>query len=230
MKLLTTSALALFMFVLVGCADGNAPSPETDAVIANATNKVEANIEGMDCSGCSGAVVAAVEAIDGVEAASADVASGDVKVALSDDVDTDAKLLEIESVLAGLQDGKYTVKTITATYPANGEADLSEELNSNEPATEEPADEEPASDEQANASDEVFVTASYKVTGMDCSGCSSSIVEAVKAVDGVQKVEADHTTGAVSVAFEDKYDDKVKADEIKNVIAGLSDGKYTFNE
>ena len=51
MKLLAT-ALALCLFVIVGCAEGNAPSPEAAATIAEATNKVEANVTGMDCLGC----------------------------------------------------------------------------------------------------------------------------------------------------------------------------------
>lgn len=226
MKTLLTSALALCLLIAVGCAEGNAPDPAASAVIENATNKVEANIEGMDCSGCSSSVVAAVEAIEGVEAASADVASGDVKVALAEGADTDAKLLEIESVLQGLQEGKYTVKTITASYPANGEAEVSKEPVKEQPATEEPAAEEQAGSEQA---EEVFVFTSYKVTGMDCTGCSSQIASAVKAVDGVHKVEVDHTTGKVQVAFEDRFDDKRKTDEIKDLIAGLSDGKYTVS-
>ena len=224
MKLLTTSALALCLLVLVGCADGNAPDSEAAATISAATNKVEANITGMDCSGCSSSVVAAVEAIEGVEAASADVATGDVKVALTDDADAGAKLIEIEKVLAGLEDGKYKVKNITATHATEGKA-----IPTEAPPTEEPAAEEPAGDEQASAETELFVMASYKVSGMDCSGCSSSIVEAVKQVDGVQKVEADHKTGAVSVAFEDRFDDKRKTDEIKDLIGGLSDGKYTVS-
>lgn len=221
MKTLLTSALTLCLLIAVGCAEGNAPNAETEATIANATNKVELNIEGMDCSGCSGSVVAAVEAIEGVEAATADVASGDVAVALADGVDAATKGIEIEAVLQELQEGKYTVKSITASSPAEGEGTPSEEAPS----------EEPASDEQANAeSDEAFVFTSYKVTGMDCSGCSSQIVNAVKAVDGVQKVEADHATGKVEVAFDDRFDDKTKTDEVKAVIASLSDGKYTVSQ
>ena len=145
------------------------------------------------------------------------------KVALADDVDAGAKLLEIEAVLQELQEGKYKVKSITATYPANGEGTPTEEAPSEEPAVEEPAADEQASTEPA---EEAFVFTAYKVTGMDCSGCSSSIVEAVKAVDGVQTVKADHTTGKVEVAFDDRFDDKRKTDEIKDVIATLSDGKY----
>lgn len=227
MKLLATSALTLFLLIAVGCAEGNAPSSETKTILANATNKVEANIEGMDCSGCSSSVVAAVEAIDGVEAASADVASGDVKVALADDADTDAKLLEIEAVLQDLQEGKYTLKSISAWHnPENSEV-----TKPAPPASEEPAAEEATGDEQAGTEpvEEVFIFASYKVTGMDCSGCSSQIAKAVEQIDGVKQAEADHVTGAVKVSIEDRFDDKRKTDEIKDVIAALSDGKYTVS-
>lgn len=118
MKLFTTSALALCMLVLIGCAEGDATSPEAADKIANASNKVQANITGMDCTGCSSSVVAAVEAIDGVEAASADVASGDVTVALKDDADAEVAKAEVEKVIAELQDGKYTVKTIMVSTAA----------------------------------------------------------------------------------------------------------------
>jgi Cu+-exporting ATPase len=113
MKTLVTSAIALCLLVLVGCAEGNAPAP--DATITDATNKVEANITGMDCTGCSSSVAAAVKGIDGVKDCYADVKSGNVTVALADDADAEAKMLEVEKVIAGLSDGKYAIKTITVS-------------------------------------------------------------------------------------------------------------------
>lgn len=115
MKTLATSALALCLLVFVGCAEGNAPAPEAEAAITNATNKVEANVGGMDCTGCSGSIAAAVEGIDGVTGCLVDLKSGDVSVALADDVDGSAKMLEVEKVIQGLSDGKFTVNTITLT-------------------------------------------------------------------------------------------------------------------
>ena len=50
-------------------------------------------------------------------AASADVESGDVKVALSDDADAEAAKAEVEKVIAGLSDGKYSIQTITVSAP-----------------------------------------------------------------------------------------------------------------
>ena len=221
MKLLATTALTLCLILLVGCADDNAPSTETSATIANANNKVEANITGMTCSGCSGEVVAAVEDIDGVKAASADFETGDVKVALEDTADTDAKLKEIKSVLAGLSDGKYKVKTITATPPADSEPS----------PTQQPDNQKSAADEQAGSeATQASAYTSYNVTGMHCDACSSQITEAVKVVKGVKQVNADYKTGKVEVAFEDQVDDKVKTGEVKSVIAGLSSGRYTVNQ
>jgi copper chaperone CopZ len=225
MKLLATSALTLCLLIAVGCAEGNAPDPSAESVIANATNKVEANIEGMDCSGCSSAVVAAVKGVDGVEAASADVASGDVKVALKEDVDATEKLLEIESVLQELQEGKYTVKSITASHPADSEGTPTEE-----PATEEPAEEEPAEEEQASVETAEYFIASYAVKGMDCSGCSTEVAFAVEDIEGVSKAKADHKTGQVMVSYEEGVAAETKEQEVKDVITGLSDGKYSVTQ
>ena len=113
MKTLATSAIALCLLVMIGCAEGNAPAP--DAAITDATNKVQANITGMDCSGCSSSVAAAVKEIEGVKDCYADVKTGDVTVALNDDADAEAAKVEVEKVIAGLSDGKYTVKTIAVS-------------------------------------------------------------------------------------------------------------------
>lgn len=114
MKLLATSALALCLLVTVGCADSSAPTTDTAAAIENASNKVQANISGMDCTGCSGSVTAAVTGIDGVTACYVDLASGDVSVALADDADAEMKMDEIKTAITELSDGKFTVNTITA--------------------------------------------------------------------------------------------------------------------
>ncbi|MFK7788960.1 MAG: heavy-metal-associated domain-containing protein [Phycisphaeraceae bacterium] len=126
MKTLATTALALCLLVFIGCAEGNAPSPDTEAAITNATNKVEANVTGMDCSGCSSSIASAVEGIDDVTACKVDLKTGDVSVALTDDADGSAKLLEVEKVIQGLSDGKFTVNTITLTTD-NPETEVSPE-------------------------------------------------------------------------------------------------------
>ena len=218
MKLLTTSALALCLLVMIGCAEGNAPSADA-AAIENANNKVEASVTGMDCSGCSSQIESAVGDIKGVTAVTADFATGDVKVALEDNADAEAKKAEIEKVIAGLSEGKkYKVNTIEVST-----------TETDEPAKEEPATDEPAAEEQASAEDTSFEFTSYKVSGMDCSGCSTEVAFAVEDIEGVTKAEACHKSGKVMVAFEDGVTSEDKSEQIKTVIAGLSDGKYSVS-
>lgn len=121
MKSLATTAIALCMLVLIGCAEGTAPEPE--AAITEAANQVQANVSGMDCSGCSSSIAAAVEGIEGVTACQADAKTGDVQVALADNADAEATKAEIETVIAGLSDGKFTVNTIAVSTTANDHAD-----------------------------------------------------------------------------------------------------------
>lgn len=212
MKLLLAPALALCLAV-IGCAE-TGPS-EPSAEITAATNKVEATVEGMDCSGCTGEVCAAVEQIAGVTGAHADLKTGKVSVALADDADAEAAKAEVEKVIAGLSDGKYTVNTINAISP-NQDA--------------EPADAEGDTDtEPVSRIDEstVYTVASYKVDGIHCAGCSGEIESAVEQVAGVNSVKADHKTGTVVVAYDENTDEGAKSKEVKALIAGLSDGKYT---
>ena len=220
MKLLALSALAL-CFAIVGCGE-SASGPDAD--IMAATNKVEANVQGMTCSGCTGQVCSAIEnKVAGVTGAYADLKTGTVTIALEDDADTQAAAKEIETLIAGLSKGKYTVSDVKAI--------TADDAPATDETTDEPADEQaPADDaDQANATDQdsIYILASYKVKGMTCDGCSGEVEEAVKQIAGVQTVKADHSIGTVVVKFDDRFDDKVKTDEIKDLIAGLSDGKYT---
>lgn len=230
--LLALPALALCL-MLTACADSTTPAP--DAEITEAANKVEANITGMTCTGCSGQVCDAVEKVAGVTKAWADPKTGQVTVALEDDADTDAALKEVQATIIGLSDGKYSINEIA--YVSSQTKACAEGCTKDcckTPAEDAPAEDaatdERATEEQAGTeSTEAFVFTSYKVSGMDCSGCSSQIVKAVEQVDGVKQIEADHVTGAVKVSIEDRFDDKVKTDEIKDLIAGLSNGKYTVS-
>ena len=55
-----------------------------------------------------------------------------------------------------------------------------------------------------------------RVDGMTCGGCSSSVEQALKKVDGVMEVEATHgTKGTVRVKYDDQ---KVGLAKIKQVI------------
>ena len=56
-----------------------------------------------------------------------------------------------------------------------------------------------------------------KITGMSCSGCENRVQNALKNIDGVEEVEADHTTGTVKITAKDE----VSEDAIKEKITDL---------
>ena len=49
-----------------------------------------------------------------------------------------------------------------------------------------------------------------KVEGMHCTGCENRIQNAVSLIEGVTKVQADHTNGEVKVTMEKEVLDQVK--------------------
>ena len=49
------------------------------------------------------------------------------------------------------------------------------------------------------------------VEGMACTGCEENVTSAVSGVDGVQRVEADHESGSVSVTADEENRDDVEA-------------------
>lgn len=212
MKLLAAAALSLSL-ALVGCGESNVNKPDPN--LFTQANTATTKVEGMTCSACEGAVCSAIQKLDGVAAVTADAKTGEVKIALKE-----GATLDLEAVKKAVTDGSA------------GEFKVTGDLKLPEPATpaQDPANNEPAPDDQAGIeTDKPSVFVSYKVSGMDCAGCSSQIVKAVEQIDGVQKAQADHATGSVQVAFDDRFDDKKKTDEIKDLIAGLSDGKYTVS-
>lgn len=56
-----------------------------------------------------------------------------------------------------------------------------------------------------------------KVQGIKCGGCENRIKNALKAIEGVKEVEADHTTGTVNI----KTKGKINIEEIKEKINNL---------
>jgi copper chaperone len=46
------------------------------------------------------------------------------------------------------------------------------------------------------------ITETLRVEGMSCGGCEDNIRRALTTIDGVEAVEADHTTDTVRVTFE----------------------------
>ncbi|MFC6824536.1 heavy-metal-associated domain-containing protein [Halopelagius fulvigenes] len=58
---------------------------------------------------------------------------------------------------------------------------------------------------------------SIDVSGMSCNGCERNVENALKNVDGVRRVEADHEAGTVEIVVEDDVND----DDLGTVIHGV---------
>jgi mercuric transport protein len=63
----------------------------------------------------------------------------------------------------------------------------------------------------------VTKTATIRVEGMHCKMCSASVTKALKATDGVEKVEVSHETGVAVVQYDDQ---KVTEAKLREVING----------
>lgn len=48
------------------------------------------------------------------------------------------------------------------------------------------------------------------VEGMSCTGCEQTVTNAVKQVDGVRRVEADHDAGSVEVTAEEGHERAIR--------------------
>ena len=218
--MIVAPALALtFSLGLIGCAES---SSGPDAAIAQASNKVQANIAGMDCGGCTSSVCTAVEQVAGVTGAHADLKTGKLTVALEDGADAEAAAKEIETVVAGLSKGKFTISDITTTTATDDAAPAEDDAD---PAQEPAEDAEQASTVEHET--HLVSAHTYKVDGMDCTGCSGSIEEAVQQIAGVKNVKANHEDGLVVIAYDSTIDEEAKEKEVKAVIAALSGGKFT---
>ncbi|MEM6507141.1 MAG: copper ion binding protein, partial [Planctomycetota bacterium] len=116
-------------------------------------------------------------------------------VALADDADSEAAKAEIEKVIAGLSDGKFTVENIivsTATVEEDqGESQGSEGETEASETTEET---------QADAAGGGTV---FTVAGMSCNACSDKVTKAVSEIEGVESVSVCHKSGKCSVVGAD---------------------------
>lgn len=65
------------------------------------------------------------------------------------------------------------------------------------------------------------VTRNLHVGGMSCGGCETAVVDALRDVDGVERAEADHETGRVTIEGE--------ADDA-DVRAAVEEAGYTLEE
>jgi copper chaperone len=60
-------------------------------------------------------------------------------------------------------------------------------------------------------------TVTIRVEGMRCGNCSSSVAKALKATDGVEKVEVSHEKGEAVIQYDDQ---KVTEAKLREVING----------
>lgn len=56
-----------------------------------------------------------------------------------------------------------------------------------------------------------------KVEGMVCSGCENRVQNALKTIDGVESVNANHTTGTVIVTSKEEVSEKVMKEKIEDI-------------
>ena len=57
----------------------------------------------------------------------------------------------------------------------------------------------------------------FKVEGMMCTGCENRIQNAVKNMNGIKSVKADHTTGTVKIEAEDGIEESKIKEKIENI-------------
>ena len=56
-----------------------------------------------------------------------------------------------------------------------------------------------------------------KVEGMVCNGCENRVKNALMDINGVEKVEASHIAGTVTVTVSDNVEEKVLKDKIEDI-------------
>lgn len=56
-----------------------------------------------------------------------------------------------------------------------------------------------------------------KVEGMVCNGCENRVQNALKTIDGVEKVVANHTNGTVALILKDEVKENVMKEKIEDI-------------
>ena len=56
-----------------------------------------------------------------------------------------------------------------------------------------------------------------KVEGMVCNGCENRVQNALKTIDGIENVVADHNTGTVTVTANSSVDEKTMKEKIEDI-------------
>ena len=63
-----------------------------------------------------------------------------------------------------------------------------------------------------------------KVEGMVCNGCENRIQNALKNIDGVENVVANHTTGIVTVTSKDEVQENAIKEKIEDIGFEIKEG------
>ena len=56
-----------------------------------------------------------------------------------------------------------------------------------------------------------------KVQGMVCNGCENRVQNALKTIEGVEKVVANHTNGTVTVNLKNEIDENILKEKIQDI-------------
>ncbi len=56
-----------------------------------------------------------------------------------------------------------------------------------------------------------------KVEGMVCGGCENRVKNALKTIDGIENVLADHTSGTVTITSTDEVTENVMKEKIEDI-------------
>lgn len=56
-----------------------------------------------------------------------------------------------------------------------------------------------------------------KVQGMVCNGCENRVQNALKNIDGVEKVVADHTIGTVTITSNNEISENILEEKIEDI-------------
>ena len=57
----------------------------------------------------------------------------------------------------------------------------------------------------------------FKIDGMMCNGCENRVQNAIKTIDGVENVIANHTNGTVTVTVNKKIDKSIIKEKIEDI-------------
>lgn len=58
---------------------------------------------------------------------------------------------------------------------------------------------------------------SLKVNGMVCNGCENRVINALKDIDGIESVSANHNSGTVIVTLKEETEDRIIEETIENL-------------